>query len=223
MYHCMQLLRQKRGVAWLALTLNRRQIEQKLLWQRLFKLLATCMLLRHVLDFFHDTGMNDLQTTWQEAPPMRMTFHFTRASQGHATAPQIGHTDMNLLWTCLKVLMCVCWSSLKVNAQLHFQQRSVFYGSCHFQLQRRLTSKPIKVLLQLKVMASAALADNNSHVLKLQEPTMPAEQVNEEAEQPMYFQVHRRILLLKLGPWNSISACCSAGQHSHLASLCSCF
>ena len=48
---------------------------------------------------------------------------------------------------------------------------------------------------------------------------MPAEQVNEEAEQPMYFQVQSCILCLKLRLHNNPGACSSSGQHSPLEAL----
>lgn len=58
---CMQPPRQRRGAAWQELIHNRRQIEQKLLWQRLFKLHATCMPSRHVADFIHAIGIKVVQ------------------------------------------------------------------------------------------------------------------------------------------------------------------
>lgn len=51
------------------------------------------------------------------------------------------------------------------------------------------------MLLKVFFMAFAVLT-----VLGLQEPAMPAEQVNEEAEQPMYFQVQICILHSELDP-----------------------
>ena len=152
----MQLPRQRRGVAWLALTPNRRQTGQKLLWQRLFKLLATCMLSRHVHDLLHAVRMtrpHEYSADHMEPSLINacgISFHKSKSGQRDCTSNS-AHSHGGLVDSS-QFSSCVCWSAwsgLKVIAQLPVQQQSVFDGRCHIQLPSRLTSKPHQTVAEV--------------------------------------------------------------------------